>query len=36
VSELAHELGVHAPLVKMLDPWYKKFAEQIERYQIRV
>ncbi|MDJ0780404.1 MAG: hypothetical protein QNJ22_00455 [Desulfosarcinaceae bacterium] len=36
VSELAHELGLHALLVQMLEPWFKKFAEQIERYQIRV
>lgn len=36
VSEMAHELGLHAPLVKMLDPWFKKFTEQIERYQIRI
>jgi hypothetical protein len=36
VSEMAHELGLHDPLVKMLDPWFKKFAEQIERYQIRI
>jgi hypothetical protein len=36
VSEMAHELGVHTTLVKMLDPWYKKFADQIEQYQIRV
>jgi hypothetical protein len=36
VSEMAHELGLHAPLVKMLDPWFKKFTAQIERYQIRI
>jgi hypothetical protein len=36
VSEMAHELGLHAPLLKMLDPWFKKFAKQIERYQIRI
>jgi hypothetical protein len=36
VSEMAHELGLHALLVKMLNPWFKKFGEQIERYQISI
>jgi hypothetical protein len=36
VSEMARELGLHASLVKMLAPWFKKFADQIERYQIQI
>lgn len=36
VSEMSHELGLHAILVKMLAPWFKKFADLIERYQIRI
>lgn len=36
VSEMAHELGLHPPLLKMLSPWFEKFADQIERYKIHV
>lgn len=36
VSEMAHELGLHPPLLKMLAPWFEKFADQIERYQIHI
>lgn len=36
VSEMARELGLHAALLKMLAPWFEKFADQIERYKIHV
>lgn len=36
VSEMAREFGLHPALLKMLTPWFEKFADQIERYNIHV
>lgn len=36
VSEMAHEFGLHPALLKMLAPWFEKFADQIERYKIHI